>query len=63
MCIVFRVPTTYDVLTNLLHPYRAKSHLDVLNLSLLALQLFLFFVLPRKTAQYFFATYFVFWRL
>ncbi|KAJ7574037.1 phospholipid methyltransferase-domain-containing protein [Mycena floridula] len=59
---VFRVPTTHDVLTALFHPAYPKSHLDILNLGLLALQLLLFFVLPRETARIFFMLYFAFWR-
>ncbi|RDB17735.1 Phosphatidylethanolamine N-methyltransferase [Hypsizygus marmoreus] len=59
---VFRVPTTHDVLTTLFHPGYPKSHLDLLNLALLGLQLVIFFVLPRSAAQVFFFIYFAFWR-
>ena len=59
---VFRVPTTHDVLTALFNPAYPKSHLDLLNLCLLGLQLFLFFVLPRHIAKPFFLVYFAFWR-
>lgn len=59
---VFRVPTTHDVLTGLFHPRYPKSHLDILNLSLLGLQLVLFYVLPRPAAKVFFLFYFAFWR-
>ncbi|KAJ7658493.1 phospholipid methyltransferase-domain-containing protein [Mycena rosella] len=58
---VFRVPTTHDVLT-LFHPSYPKSHLDLLNLALLGLQLFIFAVLPRNVARVFFLVYFAFWR-
>ena len=58
---VFRVPTTHDVLT-LFHPSYPKSHIDLLNLALLGLQLVLFCLLPRSTAQKFFFIYFAFWR-
>ncbi|KAJ7730239.1 phosphatidylethanolamine N-methyltransferase [Mycena maculata] len=58
---VFRVPTTHDVLT-LFHPWYPKSHLDLLNLALLSLQLVLFAVLPRSVGQLFFLVYFAFWR-
>lgn len=61
-CVVFRVPTTHDVLTALFHPAYPKSHLDLLNLGLLGLQLVLFFVLPRYIARPFFLVYFAFWR-
>ncbi|KAI6103019.1 phospholipid methyltransferase-domain-containing protein [Pisolithus sp. B1] len=59
---VFRVPTTHDVLTALFHPAYTKSHLDILNLSLLGLQLILFYFLPRGVSKRFFLLYFVFWR-
>ncbi|CCM05928.1 uncharacterized protein FIBRA_08166 [Fibroporia radiculosa] len=59
---VFRVPTTHDVLTALFHPAYPKSHLDLLNLGLLGLQLVLFAVLPRSIAKVFFLVYFAFWR-
>lgn len=59
---VFRVPTTHDVLTALFHPSYPKSHFDLLNLGLLALQLLLFFYLPRSISRPFFLCYFAFWR-
>ncbi|KAF9463504.1 phosphatidylethanolamine N-methyltransferase [Collybia nuda] len=59
---VFRVPTTHDVLTTLFHPGYPKSHLDLLNLGLLGLQLVVFFLLPRHASQIFFFFYFAFWR-
>jgi phosphatidylethanolamine N-methyltransferase len=60
--VVFRVPTTHDVLTTLFHPGYPKSHLDLLNLSLLAFQILLFVFLPRRASQAFFFVYFAFWR-
>ncbi|OBZ74367.1 Phosphatidylethanolamine N-methyltransferase [Grifola frondosa] len=60
--VLFRVPTTHDVLTALFHPAYPKSHLDILNLGLLGLQLVLFFVLPRTASKIFFFLYFAFWR-
>lgn len=59
---VFRVPATHDVLTALFHPSYPKSHFDLLNLGLLALQLLLFFYLPRSMSRPFFLCYFIFWR-
>lgn len=61
-CPVFRVPTTHDVLTTLFNPAYPKSHLDILNLGLLGLQLVIFFLLPRYVSQVFFFFYFAFWR-
>ena len=60
--VVFRVPTTHDVLTTLFHPGYQKSHLDLLNLTLLGLQIVLFLFLSREVAQIFFLFYFTFWR-
>ncbi|KAF8266058.1 phospholipid methyltransferase-domain-containing protein [Lactarius quietus] len=59
---VFRVPTTHDVVTALFHPSYPKSHIDVVNLALLALQLILFYTLPRTPRRIFFFLYFAFWR-
>jgi phosphatidylethanolamine N-methyltransferase len=61
--IVFRVPTTHDVLTALFHPSHPKSHLDILNLGLLGLQLVIFFRSPCIVSRWFFFFYFAFWRL
>jgi len=60
--LVFRVPTTHDVLTTLFHPGYRKSHLDWLNLALLGFQILLFLTLSRKASQIFFFIYFAFWR-
>ena len=59
---MFRVPTTHDVLRALFHPAYPKSHLDVINLTLLGLQLYLFYLLPRQWSRIFFLFYFAFWR-
>ena len=50
------------MLTTLFHPGYRKSHLDLLNLGLLGLQLVIFFLLSRQAAQVFFFLYFAFWR-
>ena len=60
--LVFRVPTTHDVLTALFHPSHPKSDFDLLNLALLGLQLLLFCWLPRHASKVFFFIYFAFWR-
>lgn len=60
--VVFRVPTTRDVLTSLFHPLQPKSNIDFLNLLLLACQVVLFLVLPSRIAKPFFFAYFVLWR-
>ena len=46
----------------LFHPAYPKSHLDVLNLSLLGFQLLLFYLLPRTACKVLFLFYFAFWR-
>ena len=58
---MFRVPTTHDVLT-LFDPRYPKSHIDLLNLGLLGLQVMLFLVLPLSASRIFFLFYFAFWR-
>jgi phosphatidylethanolamine N-methyltransferase len=60
--LVFRIPTTHDVLTTLFHPKYPKSHLDLLNLGSLALQIILFLILPRHSSRVLFFFYFAFWR-
>ena len=60
--LVFRVPTTHDVVTTLLNPNYPKSDFDILNLGLLALQIILYMLLSRQKAQLFFLFYFAFWR-
>ncbi|KAI0312639.1 phospholipid methyltransferase-domain-containing protein [Amylostereum chailletii] len=59
---VFRVPTTHDVVTALLHPAYPKSHIDLFNIALLALQAVLFVALPSTPRKIFFFCYFAFWR-
>jgi hypothetical protein len=59
---VFRIPTTHDVITALFHPSYPKSHIDIINLGLLAFQLLLFYILPPTPRKLFFFIYFAFWR-
>jgi phosphatidylethanolamine N-methyltransferase len=70
--IVFKVPTTHDVLT-LFHPGYPKSHFDILSLFLLGSQLVIFFYFlyahqkypeshQQGRAKTFFVIYFAFWR-
>lgn len=56
------MPTTHDVLT-LFHPGYPKSHIDILNLTLLGLQIVLFLILPKSLTKPFFFIYFAFWRM
>ncbi|KAG8978779.1 phosphatidylethanolamine N-methyltransferase, partial [Tulasnella sp. 427] len=59
---VFRVPTTHDVITALFNPLQPKSHIDLLNLGLLGLQILIFLAFPRSFTRPFFFLYFAFWR-
>ena len=59
--LVFRVPTTHDVLT-LFNPAYPKSHFDLASLGLLGSQIALYCILPRAASQIFFLVYFAFWR-
>jgi phosphatidylethanolamine N-methyltransferase len=45
-----------------LNPNYPKSDFDILNLGLLGLQLVLYLLFSRRTAQLFFLFYFAFWR-
>jgi phosphatidylethanolamine N-methyltransferase len=49
-------------MTALFHPSYPKSHIDILNLGLLAFQILLFCTLPRTPRKIFFFLYFAFWR-
>lgn len=46
-----------------MNPNYPKSDFDILNLGLLGLQLVLYMLLSRRTAQIFFLFYFSFWRI
>lgn len=59
---VFRVPTTHDVITALFNPLQPKSHIDLVNLALLGLQIVIFFAFPKSFTRPFFFLYFAFWR-
>lgn len=60
--LVFRVPTTHDVITALFNPLQPKSHIDLVNLALLGLQVVIFIALPKSFTGPFFFLYFAFWR-
>lgn len=51
------------MLSSLFDPRLPKSNVDVLTLSLLALQVVLFLALPLQVSRYFFMGYFACWRL
>ncbi|KAH8920071.1 hypothetical protein BT69DRAFT_1284313 [Atractiella rhizophila] len=59
---VFPLPTTHSFLHSLFSPSTHKSHLDILLLFLLGIQVFLFFTLSNGTARWFFMLYFAAWR-
>lgn len=60
---VFQIPQTHDMLSSLFDPRLPKSNVDILTLSLLALQVALFALLPLSVSRYFFLAYFALWRL
>ncbi|GAA5987888.1 hypothetical protein JCM11641_003523, partial [Rhodosporidiobolus odoratus] len=60
---VFSIPETHNMLSSLFDPRFPKSNIDLLTLGLLATQVFLFFILPRASAKWFFGLSFAFWRL
>lgn len=60
---MFKIPQTHDMLSSLFDPRLPKSHIDILTLSLLALQVVLFVSLPLSVSRYFFMVYFAMWRL
>lgn len=51
------------MLSSLFDPRLPKSHVDILTLALLALQVVLFALLPLHVSRYFFLVYFAVWRL
>ncbi|CAO1637267.1 unnamed protein product [Jaminaea pallidilutea] len=58
----FVVPHTPDMLSSIFDPREPKTPLDFITIASLALQIILFFALPRAAAQPFFLVYFAFWR-
>ncbi|TIA93173.1 hypothetical protein E3P99_00314 [Wallemia hederae] len=60
---VFAVPPTADVISSLFHPKYPKTHVDILTLTVLGLQVFGFMVLPLRTSQTLYLYLFLFWRL
>jgi phosphatidylethanolamine N-methyltransferase len=48
---------------SLLDPNEQKSWFDFITLATLAIEISLFFILPRKAAKYFYISLFLFWRL
>ncbi|KAK4053652.1 phosphatidylethanolamine N-methyltransferase [Microbotryomycetes sp. JL221] len=60
---VFPIPQTHDMLSSLFDPRLPKSHIDILTLTLLGLQVVLFISLPLHISRAFFLVYFALWRL
>lgn len=60
---IFKIPQTHDMLSSLFDPRLPKSHIDILTLTLLSLQLVLFCTLSTSNARMFFLFYFACWRL
>ena len=60
---MFKIPQTHDMLSSLFDPRLPKSHIDILTLALLGIQVVLFAFLPLNVSRYFFLVYFAGWRL
>ncbi|KAK4048562.1 phosphatidylethanolamine N-methyltransferase [Microbotryomycetes sp. JL201] len=60
---VFPIPQTHNMLSSLFDPRLPKSHIDILTLTLLGLQVVLFATLPIHVSRWFFLVYFAMWRL
>lgn len=60
---MFAVPPTADVISSLFHPKYPKTHVDILTLAILGLQVLGFVVLPFRTSQTLYLYLFIFWRL
>ena len=60
---VFTIPHTEDVLTGLFSPWKPKSALDVVTLTLLGSQVILWLLLPLSTSRWFFMALFAVFRL
>ncbi|PWN18592.1 hypothetical protein BCV69DRAFT_288370 [Microstroma glucosiphilum] len=58
----FVVPHTPDMLSSIFDPREPKTPLDFITIASLTLQIFLYFVLPRSAARWFFVFYFAIWR-
>ncbi|KAI8373027.1 phospholipid methyltransferase-domain-containing protein [Radiomyces spectabilis] len=61
--VVFRVPATREMVQSLLDPREKKSFFDKITLAIMAVEILLFFVLPRPVKQILFIFVFAFWRL
>ena len=60
--IVFTVPYTHDMVTQLLSPSEPKNVSDILVLVVLALHILLLYILPKPLRILVFAAVFLFWR-
>lgn len=59
---VFTVPTTHDMVSELLDPRKPKNLSDVIVISILAFHVFLAYILPSGFKRPVFALVFMFWR-
>ena len=62
MSVVFTVPTTHDMVSQLLDPRQPKNLSDAFVLAILAFHIFLAYALPESLKRPVFALIFMFWR-
>ncbi|TIA75575.1 hypothetical protein E3P92_00774 [Wallemia ichthyophaga] len=60
---MFAVPPTADVISSLFHPKYPKTHVDILTLAILGLQVLGFALMPLSTSRVMYLYVFIFWRL
>ncbi|KAG0253722.1 phosphatidylethanolamine N-methyltransferase [Mortierella polycephala] len=59
---IFRVPMTKDMVTEIFDMSKRKSAFDIITLSVMGVQILLFFILPSTLKRWFFLFLFLFWR-
>ncbi|KAG0005344.1 phosphatidylethanolamine N-methyltransferase [Entomortierella chlamydospora] len=60
--IIFRVPATKDMVSELFDMSKKKSAFDLITLAVMGFQIFLFFTLPTAWKRWLFLFLFLFWR-
>jgi phosphatidylethanolamine N-methyltransferase len=61
-CVVFTVPQTHDMVSQLLDPRQPKNLSDLIVLGILALHILLLYILPQYMRRPTFAVIYLFWR-
>jgi len=60
--VVFRVPVTKDMVSEIFDMSKKKSAFDILTLAVMGLQILLFLTLPTTLKRWLFLFLFIFWR-